>query len=149
MEKSAKEVLAAGLVGEVVDFAIEKNRIATAATKELEAVKPFLREAGLADAGRTGEKTANLVGLLGTAQIVFPVAKPVAKKGVDLSASAETSLPAEVFAALFTKRIVTVVEPVADFEEKLAAMKLTPAQRAALANLVEVQPQTPRVNLPK
>ena len=144
MNKSAKEVLAAGNVVETVDFAIEANRQIAALTKELDAIKAALREKGIALAAQTGDNNVAIEGTLGSAQVVMVKPAPKAKKGVDLLA-AEASLPAEVYGALFTKK--TVVEIADDFEAKVAA--LPTAQKAVVANLVEMVASTPRVNLPK
>lgn len=144
MIKSAKEVVASGDVASVVDFAIEANRQIAALTKELDALKVFIRERGLAAAALSGQSQASLEGTLGAAQVVVVKATPKAKKGVDLLA-AEASLPAEIYSQLFVKR--TVVDIADDFEEKLAA--LPKAQKMVVSNLVEVVASTPRVNLPK
>jgi len=146
MLKSAKDVLASKSVEVVVDFAIETNREVAALTKELEAVKPFLRAEGVKLACATGENSAELVGNLGVATIVGVKPTPKAKKGMDL-ASLEATLPAEVFASLFVKKVVVVVEVAEGYEAKLAA--LTTPQKAVLANFVEVVGSTARVNLPK
>ena len=50
-----------------------------------------------------------------------------------------------VFAALFVKKVVVSIA--SDYETKLAS--LNPAQKAVLANFVEMSLSTPRVNLPK
>ena len=144
MLKSAKDVVASGNVGEVVDFAIEANRTIAALTKELEECKVALRASGVAQAALSGENAIELDGLLGKAQIVMVKATPKVKKGVSLLAS-EAGLPADIFAALFVKR--TVVDFAEDFEVKLAG--LSTAQKAVIQNLVEIVPSTPRVNLPK
>ena len=144
MLKSAKDVVASGIVGEVVDFAIEANRMIAALSKELEECKAALRASGVAQAALTGENAVELDGLLGKAQIVMVRSAPKVKKGVSLLAS-EAGLPADVFAALFVKK--TVVDFAEDFEVKLAG--LSTAQKAVIQNLVEIVPSTPRVNLPK
>lgn len=144
LKVAAKEIVASGSVSTAVDASIELNREINAASKELEVLKGFLRKSAESKAAVEGGSNTELEGSLGKAQVVFPKAQPKAKKGVDLL-SAEASLPAEVFASLFTKRVVVEFAP--DFEEKMAT--LTPAQKAALANLVEVVAATPRVNLPK
>lgn len=142
--KSAKELVAAGETTAVVDAAIEANRTINALTKELDALKAFIREKGIAAAALSGENNAAIEGTLGSAQIAMVKAAPKARKGTDLLAS-EASLPADVFATLFVKK--TVVEFAPDFEEKLVA--LPKAQRAVVENLVEMVASTPRVNLPK
>lgn len=144
MLKSAKEVVQAGETVAVVDMAIEFNREVNRLTKELDALKAFIREKGIAAAALTGENNALVEGTLGAAQVAMVKAAPKARKGTDLLAS-EASLPAEVFSALFVKK--TVVEFAPDFEEKLNA--LPKAQKAVVENLVEVVASTPRVNLPK
>ena len=146
MLKTAKDVLSSGSVVEVVDFAISVNREVNSLSKELEAVKPFLRGEGLKAQALSGENSAELAGTLGSATIVGVKPEPRAKKGMDL-ASLEASLPSEVFASLFVKKVVVSVTPAADFEVKLAS--LTTAQKAVLANFVEIVASTPRVNLPK
>lgn len=142
--KTAKEIVSEGCVSVAVDAAIETNRTITAASKELETLKTYLRAEATKVAAVQGGTNAELTGSLGVAQVVFPKATPKTKKGVNLLAS-EASLPPEVFAALFTKTVV--VDFAKDFEEKLAT--LTTAQKAVVANLVELPAATPRVNLPK
>ena len=144
MNKTAKQVIEAGETTAVVDMAVEYNRQITALTKELDALKAALREKGVAQAALSGENNVQIEGTLGSAQVVMVKPAPKAKKGVDLLA-AEANLPAETFAALFTK--VTKVEIAEDYEAKVAS--LPTAQKAVLANLIEVVAQTPRVNLPK
>jgi len=144
MNKSAKDMVAAGNVVEIVDAAIEANREVNRLTKELDALKAFIREKGIAAAALSGENNAAVEGTLGSAQVAMVKAAPKARKGADLLAS-EASLPAEVYGSLFVKK--TVVEFAPDFEEKLVA--LPKAQRAIVENLVEMVASTPRVNLPK
>ena len=145
MIKSAKEIVAAGNSQAVVDMAIETNRQVTALTKELDALKAFIREKGVAAAALSGENNALVEGLLGSAQVTMVKAAPKARKGTDLAEVAEGILPPEVFSALFIKK--TVVEFGPDFEEKLSALSLS--QRAMVLYLVEIVASTPRVNLPK
>lgn len=144
MIKSAKELVAAGSSVGVVDFAIETNRQINALTKELDLLKVFIRERGVAAAAITGENSALVEGSLGVAQVAMVKSSPKARKGTDLLAS-EGSLPTEVFSALFVKK--TVVEFSPSFEEKLIA--LPKAQRAMVSNLVEIVASTPRVSFPK
>lgn len=144
MEKTAKEVVASGSVRSMVDYAIEVNRQIVASTKELEEMKVALREKGQEVSNLLGKNQVEIEGNLGVAQITFVKSQVKPKKGVDLLA-AEGNLPPEVFNLLFVKK--TVVEVASDFEGKQGA--LTPAQRMVLANLVEIVPSTPRVNLPK
>ena len=144
MIKSAKDVLAAGSVEAVVDAAIEANREVNRLTKELDALKAFIREQGIAAAALSGNNNALVEGTLGAAQVAMVKAAPKARKGADLLAS-EGSLPADVFASLFVKKVVVEFAP--DFEEKLVG--LPKAQRAVVENLVEMVASTPRVNLPK
>lgn len=142
MNKSAKEVVAAGNTVDVVDMAVELNRTVAALTKELDVLKAALRDSGLAEVARTGTNNVTLTGATGTAQIACVKAAAKAKKGADLLA-AEVALPADVYGALFTKKVV--VEIADDFEAKLAG--LTTAQKAVVANLVEMVAQSPRVTL--
>lgn len=144
MLKSAKTVVASGVVSEMVDAATEADRTIKALTKELEVLKTALREKGLTLAAKTGENNVALEGTLGSATVTMVKPAPKAKKGVDLLA-AEANLSPETYAALFTKK--TVVEIAEDYEEKVAS--LTPAEKAVLKNLVEVVASTPRVTLPK
>jgi hypothetical protein len=143
-QKSASEVIASNITGEVVDFAIECNREVARLTKELDALKASIRATGIAQAALSGQNSVDLPGEFGVAQVVLVKAAPKAKKGVDLLAS-EPSLPAEVWGALFTKKVV--VEIADDFEARVAS--LPAAQKAVVQNLVEVVAGTPRVNLPK
>lgn len=142
MVKSAKSVIENGNIVEVVDLAVEANRTIAALTKELDAVKTFLREQGITALATGDKNNVTFDGTLGTAQVVAVKPAPKARKGADLLA-AEASLPAEVFAALFTKKVV--VEIADDYEAKVAT--LTTAQKAVLSNLVEVVASTPRVNI--
>jgi hypothetical protein len=142
MLKSAKEVVATGNLTEVVDFAIEVNREITSATKELEVAKAALRDEGSKKAALGGETNISLDGTLGSAQVVFPKEAPKVKKGRAI-AELLAALPAEVFGSLFA--VEYKIDP--EFASKLAG--LTAAQRAAVANIVELTTATPRVNLPK
>jgi len=142
MFKSAKDVVAAGNTVEVVDVAVEINKEIARLTKELDALKVALREQGVGEVARTGLNNITLNGTVGTAQVVMVKAAPKTKKGVDLLA-AEGNLPSDVFANLFTKRVV--VDIADDFEVKVAG--LTTAQKAVVNNLVEMVAQTPRVTL--
>jgi len=142
MLKSAKSVIASGNTSEIVDFAIEANREVSATTKELEAAKAALREAGSKKAALSGEANVTLEGSLGSAQVVFPKEAPKVKKGRDI-AELLSALPAEIFSGLFQVEYKVT----ADFAEKLA--DLTAAQRATVGNIVELVTATSRVNLPK
>lgn len=144
MLKDAKSVLASGQVDTVVDYAIVVNREVRQLTEYLDEVKVFLRSEGVKQQALTGENSVEISGRLGVATVTGVKPEPKAKKGMSL-ASLEASLPPEVFAALFVKRIV--VDIASDYEAKLPS--LNPAQRAVLANFVEVVGSTPRVNLPK
>lgn len=145
IKKAADVVVEAkGDVKVVVDYAIETKRIFESANTELEAIKVHLREVGRGIAAKTGESSAELVGDLGTATVVFPKDAPRAKEKVDLS-MLEAQLPAEVFYDLFKKKVT--IEFNEDFDKKLVA--LPPAQRSVVSALVEIAPATPRVNLPK
>ena len=142
MNKNAQEIVAAGDVTVIVDVAVEMNRQVAALTKELDLLKAAIRERGLSEVARTGDNNITLTGSVGTAQVACVKAAAKAKKGVDLLA-AESNLPADVFASLFTKRVV--VDIADDFAEKLAG--LTTAQKAVVGNLVQMVEQTPRVTL--
>lgn len=142
MNKTAKEIVAAANTVEIVDVAVEYNREIARLTKELDVLKASIREKGLAEVAATGGNNVTLTGTTGTAQVACVKAAPKAKKGVDLL-STEGNLPAEVWASLFTKKVV--VEIADDFEAKVAG--LTTAQKAVVNNLVEMVAQTPRVTL--
>jgi hypothetical protein len=144
--RTAKDVLASDSIEAVVDFAIEVNREVVSLSKELEAVKPFLRDEGMRLAALNGTNSAELVGNMGAATIVGVKPSPKPKRGMDL-ASLEAVLPPEVFYSLFTKKVVVTVEIADSYESKLGL--LTAQQRAVLANYIEVVGATPRVNLPK
>jgi len=143
MLKSAKDVVASGNLASMVDFAIESNRTVTSLSSELSEVKNALREIGATRAKSEGLNSFEIEGHLGRAQVVLVKPAPRVRKGVDLLAS-EAGVPPELYATLFVKR--TVVDLAPDFEVKLAS--LTPAQRDAILNLVEMVSPTPRVNLP-
>lgn len=127
---------------ETIDRAIVINREISKLTKELEALKAEIREAGVLESALTGSNKVVLEGTSGVAEVVSVKAAPKAKKGVDLLAS-EGNLPAEVWGSLFTK--VVKVEIAGDFEAKLQG--LTVAQKAVVSNLVEMVEQTARVTL--
>ena len=140
MLKTAKEVIATGNVSEMVDFAVECDREIKATTKELEVAKVALRDEGSKKAALSGESNVTIQGSIGSAQVVFPKESPSVKKGRSI-AELLSVLSAEDFAALF----VTEYKPSAEFAERLASM--TPAQRAAVGNIVELKTATARVNL--
>jgi len=140
MLKTAKEVIATGNVSEMVDFAVECDREIKATTKELEVAKVALRDEGSKKAALSGESNVTIQGSIGSAQVVFPKESPAVKKGRSI-AELLSALSPEDFAALF----VTEYKPSAEFAEKLASM--TPAQRAAVGNIVELKTATARVNL--
>lgn len=140
MLKSAKQVVESGIVSEIVDFAVECDREIKATTKELEVAKTALREEGTKKAALSGESNVTIQGSIGSAQVVFPKESPAVKKGRSI-AELLSALSPEDFAALF----VTEYKPSAEFAEKLASM--TPAQRAAVGNIVELKTATARVNL--
>ena len=127
---------------QIIDQALDLNRTIAKLTKELEALKGQIREAGLAQAALKGENSATLEGSAGVAQVVCVKDVIKARKGADLLAS-ESSLPEEVWSSLFVK--VTKVEIAPDFEAKLEG--LSKAQKAVVGNLVESVPQTARVTL--
>lgn len=142
MLKSAKDLLATSKTNEIVDAAASMDSEIKALTKELDALKAFIREQGLKMAASTGENAVEIKGDLHKAQVVMVKAEPKAKKGIDLLAS-KAGLPEEVWNALFTTK--TVVGFADDFEAKVAA--LPTAQKAVVSNLVEMTTSTPRVNL--
>lgn len=148
LTKTAEEILASKNVGLVNDFAIERNRLAAEASRDVEVCKLFLRLVGQRIAYREDELEAEIRSTLGTTLVVIPPSKPCFRSGTEAE-TVEASLPAEIFSALFVKRVIVTVEPVSDFEKKLQAMDLTPRTRALLANLVEMVPQQPKVILPK
>jgi hypothetical protein len=145
MLKSAKDVLASGDVGDIVDFAIEANRTVTSATKELASVKAHLR--GLAEeARRASPETSSIKyeGHLGVAQIVLGKPSYRVRKGMDLT-DLRKVLPADVYDQLFVEQVVAQLSIY--YAEN--ASFLDPAQRTVVENYVEFAPPTPRVNLPE
>jgi len=146
MLKSAKDVLASGDVGAIVDFAIEANRSVTSTSKELDSVKVHLRNLA-ADQRKTDPSitSAKFEGHLGVAHIVMPT-KPIfrARKGMKLG-DLKKVLPEEVYASLFEEKVV--VDVTVDYETNFA--NLSPSQRLVVEKFVEGVPQTPRVNLPE
>jgi hypothetical protein len=146
MLKSARDVLASGDVGAIVDFAIEANRSVTSTSKELDSVKAHLR--GLAANQKNADPALTSVkfeGHLGVAHIVMP-SKPIfrARKGMKL-ADLKKVLPEEVYASLFEEKVV--VDVGTDYATNFAG--LSPSQRLVVEKFVESVPQTARVNLPE
>jgi hypothetical protein len=145
MLKSAKDILASGDVGMVVDFAIEANRAVVSAARDLDDVKAHLR--ALAGERRKSDPSLTNVkfeGHLGIASVVL-VGKPVlrARKGLKL-ADLKKVLPVETYDSLFSERVVVDISE--NYEDGLA--NLSPSQRFVVEKFVEAVPQTPRVNLP-
>lgn len=145
MKKEASEVLASGSVQQVVDYAIEAHREMEGASRQLEAVKPFLRQAAkeqlILFAGGTGSSNVDLEGLHGSAQVSFPKSSVKERKGVNLLAFKQ-AIPPAVWTSLFTEKIVVGFAP--DFAEKLSG--LSASERTLIGNLVEEIPSTPRVS---
>lgn len=144
MEKTAKEVIAAGDVRAAVDFAIELHRRITALSRELDEAKRYLREIAKEEVGDSGLRTTEIIGHLGTASVVFEKDTVKTKRDMVL-ADIEENLSDETFARLFVTRVV--VDPTPDFLDKLAS--LSPVERAVLDNFLDILPSTPKVYLPK
>ena len=144
MEKTAKEVIAAGDVRAAVDFAIELHRRIAAQGKELDEAKRYLREIAKEEVGASGVRSTEIIGNLGVASVVFERDSIKARREMNL-ADIEENLSEETFARLFVTRVV--VEPTQDLLDKLQG--LSPAERAVLENFLEIQPSTPKVYLPK
>jgi hypothetical protein len=145
MLKSAKDVLASGDVGAIVDFAIQANREVKSAKTELGSVKGHLRSLAEAEKGKNPKLTSVVFdGLLGTAQVVLGKKVASSRKGMNLHDLKHT-LPPGLYRCLFEER--TVVEIRDGWEDNYA--ELNPAQRLVVDRYVEFEPQTPRVNLPE
>lgn len=145
MQKTAREVIASGDVRSVIDFGIELDRRIKSQARDLEEVKEYLRTLGLSSvADRRTEHSVQLEGSLGLVQVTYPADTPKVRKGVDLLAS-EVGVPEGAWKALFVKRVV--VDFARDFVEKLR--RLSREDQAAVADLVEVVPATPRVSWPR
>ncbi len=146
MLRSAKDILAAGDVGSIVDFAIEANRLVVSTDRELDAVKAHLR-ALAAERKKSDPVLSNVKfeGHLGIASVVL-VGKPVfrARKGMKL-ADLKKVLPEDTYNSLFSERVV--VDITDDYEENFS--NLSPSQRIVVEKYVESVPQTARVNLPE
>lgn len=145
MLKSAKDVLASGDVGAIVDFAIEANRTVAATTKELGSVKSHLR--GLAESARRESPETTSVkfeGHLGVAQVVLGKPGFRVRKGMNVT-DLRKVLPAEVYDQLFCEQVVAQLSVY--YEENSSV--LNPSQRAVVERYVEFAPPTPRVNLPE
>jgi hypothetical protein len=145
MLKSAKDVLASGDVGAIVDFAIEANRSVAATTEELRSVKAHLR--GLAEAQkREAPETTSVKfeGHLGVAQIVLGKPGFRVRRGMNLT-DLRKVLPAEVYDSLFCEQVVAQLSIY--YEENSSI--LNPSQRSVVERYVEFAPPTPRVNLPE
>jgi hypothetical protein len=143
--KRAKDVIALGDLGKVVDFAIDQNRQGFEITKELEDAKNYLREA--AKAKRKGSAEVELDGLSGTVSVVFSGLVFKNKKGADLK-DLEANLKPEVFAKLFRKTIEIVPALEAEaFEEALST--LTEPERSTVKHFIETTPATGKVYVPR
>ena len=142
MLKEARAVIATGDATQVVDYAIEANRVMTAAKKGLDEAKVYLRQR--AEASALPGETVELKGNLGSAQVTL-VARPVAKPGVDLVACFDKL--SEDLQWLFTREVKVTVTLKEDFEELVK--NLSPEHKAVIRNLIEVRSQTPRVSLPQ
>jgi hypothetical protein len=144
MLRSASDVLATGDVGQIVDFAIEANRTASSATRELGIVKGGLRALAEEEGKRTSSSSVRFEGNLGVAHVVIP--KPVyrARKGMRLGELRKV-LSDETYETLFVEKVVVDVGE--DFEDGFA--DLSPSQRLVVEKFVESVPQTARVNLPE
>jgi hypothetical protein len=144
MEKTAKEVIAAGDVRAAVDFAIELHRRIAAQGKELDEAKRYLRDIARDEVGDSGIRTTEIIGYLGVASVVFERDSIKTRRDMNL-ADIEENLSDEAFAKLFVTRVV--VEPTQDFLDKLA--DLSPSEKAVIENFLDIQPSTPKVYLPK
>lgn len=130
----------------LVDFGIQRNREKLAAEKDLEILKPVIRQEAQKLAAEENEITISLEGTIGTVTVSFkgPTVKPrelSKSEKVDLFTEAKPALPVALYEALFEEK--TVVVPRADFIEKFQA--LPELQRKALLEFVEIVASTPQV----
>lgn len=145
MRKSAAEVIAEGDLGAVVDLAIELNRQAVEADKELGELKVYLR--GVAKAKQHGAAEVELDGLSGTISVTFPGLLLKTKKGADLK-DLEVNIGPESFAKLFVRTIeIKPAMAADDFLEVLA--QLSPVEQTRVKHFIEVSAQTPKVYVPR
>ena len=145
MLKRAKDVIAEGDLGKVVDFAIDLNRQGFEINAELEEAKNHLRT--VAKSKKRGSAEVELGGLSGTVSVVFPGLVFKARKGADLK-DLEVNLKPEVFAKLF-KRTITIVPALEapDFEEALKT--LTESERLTVKHFIETVDATGKVYVPR
>lgn len=146
MLRSAKDILASGDIGAVVDLAIEVNRTAQVSTKDLSSVKEWLR--GLAkDKKRLSPEVTHVSfeGQLGVVQVVIP-SKPFVRvrKGMN-PADLKKVLTQEEYESLFVEK--TVIEPTSEYRKKLAT--LDQRKQLMVKNYVGVTPAVSRVNIPE
>jgi hypothetical protein len=145
MRKSASEVIAEGDLSAVVDLAIDLNREVSAAEKELNELKVYLR--GVARSQKHGAAEVELEGLSGTISVTFPGLQLKTKKGVDLR-DLEVNIGPAAFAKLFLRTIEIVpAMPPDDFLEVLAT--LSPADQAKIKNFIAISEQTAKVYVPR
>lgn len=145
MLKRAKDVIAEGDLGKVVDFAIDLNRQGFETGKELDEAKAYLRDK--AKAKDRGAAEIELEGLSGTVSVVFPGLTFKFKKGADLK-DLEVNLKPESFAKLFRKTIEIVPAIDAEtFEEVLSG--LSEVERSLVKHFVETTPATGKVYVPR
>ena len=146
MLRSAKDILASGDVGAVVDLAIEVNRTAQTSTKDLSSVKDWLRVRAKDRKKKDPELThVSFEGQLGVIQVVIP-SKPFVrvKKGMD-PRGLKKVLTSEEYESLFVEK--TVIEPSSEYQKKLAS--LDPRKRFVVEGYVGVTPAVSRVNIPE
>ncbi len=145
MRKSAAEVISEGDLGAVVDLAIEINRQAVEAGKELDELKVYLR--GIARAKQHGAAEVELDGLSGTISVTFPGLLLKSKKGADLK-DLEVNIGPAVFAKLFLRTIeIKPAMSADDFLEVLGT--LSAVDQTKVKHFVEVSEQTPKVYVPR
>jgi hypothetical protein len=142
MLKTAREIVALGDERLVVDYAVEADRQIKATKAEFETAKDFLRLRAADIVAHTNEPTAQLKGSSGSVVVSFQKPQAAVRKGVDPLAFEQTMDPS-LWSTFFRKRVV--VEVADDAEAKLAT--LTPAQRAAMLNLIEIRTDVPRVTV--
>lgn len=145
MLKRAKDVIAEGDLGELVDFTIDQNRKKVDIEKEIDDAKAHLRD--VAKARKQGSPEVELDGLSGTISVVFPGLALKVKKGADLK-DLEANLKPEVFAKLFRKTIEVIPALEADdFVDVLET--LTEIERTTIRHFVEAVDQTGKVYVPR
>lgn len=145
MRKSAAEIIAEGDLGAVVDLAIELNRQAVEAGKELDELKVYLR--GVAKAKQLGAAEVELEGLSGTISVTFSGLQLKPKKGADLK-DLEVNIGPAAFAKLFLRTIeIKPAMSADDFLEVLASLSVV--DQTKVKHFIEVSEPTPKVYVPR